>query len=196
MSKKNNRRSKQKYPALDVSYNLKSRRDYLDNHYYVNGVLHKEEMVIPALDEKTKKYLNDFNEEYYNSSFDSKYDYDNIHKCEIDKDTVEDLKAQMRAIKKLRQRIFNLSPNTITEELREEARLYTEQIEAIDKFIDDMHPRRKAERANNRRNDDVFNIAKATNSLKSWEVMKEEELKGYTPEIIVMLKEEIDEDLE
>ncbi len=183
LSKKKNRRNLQKYPALDRDYNLKSRRDYIDNAYYA----HK-------LNDEEKQFLNDFNEEYYNASFESKYDYDNIHKCEIDEEDVLDIKAQMNAIKKLRRRIFNLSPNTITEELREEARMYTEQIEAMDKFLDTMHPRRTAERANNRRNDDILNIGKAINAVKSIEVLKEEEYETGTPEYIVMMKWDEDEE--
>lgn len=194
MSKKKNRRNLKKYPALEQRYNLKLRQDYMDNIDYLDGVEYKGRMVIPPLSEEAKQYLNDFNEEYYNASFESKFDYDNIHKCEIDNETVQDIKAQIREIKLLRKRIFGKSAKKTTEEDREQARMYTEQIEAMEKFIDTMHPRRTAERANNRRNDDIINISKATGHIESWEIMREKEQKGLNPELIVFLKEELDEE--
>ena len=169
--KKKSRRDKKKYPALDVSYNLKSRRDYLDNRHYVNGVKQNGKTVIPALDEDAKQYLNDFNKEFYNASFDSLYDYDNVHTCKVDKDTIMDIKAQIKEIKALRRRIFNKSPNTTTDEDREQAMLYNNKIEEMERFLDEVHPRRSSENANNARNRDLLNIAKASNmyDLIAWE---------------------------
>jgi hypothetical protein len=57
--KKSKKRNNSKYPALDPSLNLKSRQHLISDCDY----LHK-------LDEETKAYLNKFNEEYVNASFD------------------------------------------------------------------------------------------------------------------------------
>lgn len=59
-SKKSNRRSKVKYPALDPKYNLKSRGDLLECDY------------LDQLSEKDKEWLNSFNEEYVNANFSHK----------------------------------------------------------------------------------------------------------------------------
>ena len=104
MSKKKNKRSKQEYPALDPKYNLKSRRDYIDNRYYVNGVNFEGRKVIRKLKKEEKQFLNDFNKEYYNASFNSKYDYKEIHECKIDKETIDDIKNQIRKVKNIRKK--------------------------------------------------------------------------------------------
>lgn len=174
--KKNSRRDKQEFPNLDVSYNLKARRDYLDNRYYINGVKQNGELVMSPLKKEIKQYLNDFNKEYYNASFDSKYNYDKIHICQVDEATIMDIKAQIRDIKLLRKRIFNKSPNTTTDEDRKIANGYNDQIEEMEEFLNKIHPRREVEHANNKRNYDLLNMAKASNEydLVSWEDLKEE----------------------
>jgi len=176
--KKKSRRDKQEYPALDPNYNLKLRRDYIDNRYYVNGVKQNGETVMPALDKDAKKYLNDFNREYYNASFKTPYDYDNIHICKVDKEDILDIKSQIRDVKALRKKIFNKSPNTTTEEDREAARHYNKLIEDMEDFLDEVHPRRSVENANNDRNRDLLNRSKASNmyDLVSWEELLDMDL--------------------
>jgi hypothetical protein len=185
VSKKKNRRDKQKFPNLDVKYNLKSRRDYLDNRHYVNGVKHKGNMVMPPLTDKQKKFLNDFNKEYYNASFDSKYEYATIHVCQVDENTVKDIKDQIRTLKKERKKIFDKSPNTTTEQDRELAEYYTGQIEDMEDFLNEVHPRRACEHANNARNYDLLNMAKASNEydLVSWEELEDDDLVEYNEDI-------------
>jgi len=176
--KKKSRREKQEFPDLDVSYNLKARRDYMDNRFYVNGVKQKGKTVMQPLDKEAKKYLNDFNKEYYNASFGEgkAWDYDNIHKLQVDKETIDDLKTQIRALKKERKIIYLKSPNTTTEEDRELARMYNKQIEDIEEFIYKVHPRRECDDRNNARNADLLNMAKASNmyDLVSWEELDDE----------------------
>ena len=128
------------------------------------------------LDKDIKQYLNDFNKEYYNASFDSKYDYDNIHVCLVDVDTVMDIKSQIRELKKLRKVIFGKSPNTTTDEDRILANGYNEQIQDMEDFLNKIHPRRDCEHRNNDRNYDLLNMAKASNvyDMVSWEELNED----------------------
>lgn len=56
----NNKRAKQKYPALDKNYNLKIRHELFDQDY------------IHLLNEEEKKFLNKFNSEFFNASVDKK----------------------------------------------------------------------------------------------------------------------------
>ncbi len=178
--KKKSRRDKEKYPDLDVKFNLKSRRDYTDNRYYINGVKQKGKQVMEPLDDEAKKYLNDFNKEYYGASFgDGKaWSYNNIHKLLVDKETVDDLKDQIRDLKKKRNKIYNKSPNTTTEELRNLAKQYNKQIEEIEEFIYKIHPRRECDDRNNDRNADLLNMAKASNKydLVSWDTLTDDAL--------------------
>lgn len=68
-SKKKTKRNQTKYPALDKTYNLKTRTELYENDY-INGY-HDEEtgMSFRPLNDKEKEYLNKFNEEYINASF-------------------------------------------------------------------------------------------------------------------------------
>lgn len=59
-TKKENRRSKQKYPALKPQYNLKIRYELFDQDY-----IHK-------LTDEEKEWLNRFNEEFNNANFNHK----------------------------------------------------------------------------------------------------------------------------
>lgn len=60
VKKRPNRRSKQKYPALNPRFNLKTRTDLIDYDY------------LDKLSDKEKEWLNKFSEEYINASFDKK----------------------------------------------------------------------------------------------------------------------------
>lgn len=192
--KKSSRRDVVKYPNLNPSYNLKSRRDVLDNGLYVDGAKTNGKVVIPALDDETKRYLDTFNKEYYNASFDSQYDYDGVHKCQVDEETVMDIKGQIRVLKKERRKIFGKSPNTTTEDDRDLARHYSEQIEDMEEFLNKVHPRRSCEHANNKRNYDLLNYAKRSNEydLVSWEEMTDDMLYEIDPELHI--QEDGDED--
>jgi len=174
--KKKNRRSKAKNPNLDPSLNLKARRDVMDNHHYIKGTKNDEgEVVIPPLDERSTKFLNDFNKEYYNADFSGS---ENVHTTMIDIATVDDIKAQIRVIKAKRKRIWGKSPNTTTDEDRALAEHYNKQIDDMEYFLNNMYPKRAAEHANNKRNYDLLNYAKRSNkyNLISWDELRDEEL--------------------
>lgn len=194
MSKKKNRRNSTKNPALDPSLNLKSRRDVTDNRHYVKGVKNSNgEMVIPPLDDRAAKFLNDFNKEYYNADFSGP---ENVHPTLIDKDAVEDIKAQIRDIKAKRSKIYGKSPNTTTDEDREQANLYTEHIEEMEHFMNNMYPKRAAEHANNHRNYDLLNYAKRSNKYKldSWDTLRDDELNELVSDFSDIMERDFDDD--
>lgn len=194
--KKKTKRDRELYPDLKAETSTKRRRDYLDNRHYVEGVKFKGITVIPALDDDAKAYLNQFNKEFYGASFDSKYDYDTVHISQIDEDTADDLRSQLRAIKKKRKKIFSKSPNTTTEEDRELARHFTSQIDEIEEFFNKVHPRRACEKENYRRNTDFINYAKASNEydLVSWETLTDDIIGNIDPEIYIQQFDEEEED--
>jgi len=194
--KKKTRRGQVKYPDLETKYSTKRRRDYIDNHHYVNGVEFKGALVMQPLDDEAKEYLNQFNKEFYGASFDSKWDYDTVHISQVDEDTVRDLNAQIRALKGKRKKIFGKSPNTTTEEDRELARYFTAQIEEIEEFFNKIHPRRSCEKANYSRNMDFINYAKASNeyALISWEELTDDIIGNIDPELFIQQFDEEDED--
>lgn len=66
--KKQSRRSKEKYPALKPELNLKTRYELIESDY------------IDKLSEKEKAWLNKFNEEYVNSSLNTKEPRKNLHR--------------------------------------------------------------------------------------------------------------------
>jgi hypothetical protein len=70
MKKKNNKRTKTKYPGLKQNLNLRSRYEELDQNY-LNGVFDENsgEQIIRPLTDDEKDYLNRFNEEYTNANY-------------------------------------------------------------------------------------------------------------------------------
>jgi hypothetical protein len=68
--KPNNRREKEKYPALKKRFNTKIRQDFIESEEYINGVKDaKGELVIRPLNDKEKEFLNRFNAETVVTSF-------------------------------------------------------------------------------------------------------------------------------
>ncbi len=167
------KRKDEKYPNLVPRLNSKKRQDYMDNHYYVKN-----------LPEEAKQYLNDFNGEYYVTSFDDAWEYDNIHKCELDKETVLDLKAQIKVLKAAREKIWNKSANTTTDSDRELALYFTGQIDEIYEFLHKNHPRMELEKESYRRKTDLINHGKACNEFRivSWETLDDNMLGDLGPE--------------
>ena len=78
--KKENRRSRAKYPALEKRYNLKMRQDYIEPDY-VNGAYNsKGEMVIRPLNAEEKTFLNAFYEEVVGANFMHDAELKSIHR--------------------------------------------------------------------------------------------------------------------
>lgn len=160
-------KKKKKRSNLVPSDNTKVRQIYADSHYYSD-----------KLPESAKEWLEKFTGEYYGASFENSWEYDEIHELKVDRDTVEDLNKQLKAAKNELRKICNKSPNTTTEGDRKAARLLQEHIDAIDEFLNEVHPRRGIEQANYRRNNDLLNHARVSNEFRiaSWEDLREDEL--------------------
>ena len=183
--KKKTRRSQKKYPNLIPEYNLKLRRDYIDNHHYVSGVKNKNgDIVMDALTEEAKSYLNQFNKEYYSASFQIDEET-RLHKQLLDDEAIKNIKAQIKSVKNKRSKIFNKDAEKTTEKDRQLASMYNEQIEDLLDFLKKVHPRKDCEDRNNSRNRCFVNRNKASNevSLVSWE--------SVDPESVVMLDSEL-----
>ena len=140
---------------------------------------------MPELEEETKAYLNQFNKEYYGNSFEEDDEEVRVNVATIDKDTVNELKNQIRELKAKRKKIFDKSPNKTTEAHREEARMYTAQIEEIEEFIRKQYPQQLASDLNNYRNRCFVNRNRASNKIKlvSWETLSEDSLVFEDPEL-------------
>jgi len=178
------KRKDHKYPNLVPKYNLKKRQDYMDNHFYVD-----------RLPEDAKEYLNDFNGEYYNAGFKDSWNYDNVHVCQVDKETIKDLKAQIKTLKASRKKIYSKSPNTTTEADRAVSARLTEKIEDIEAFLFKVHPRMEIERNNYARNMDILTHGKASNEFEivSWEELDDNMLGELDPELYIQAMEDDDE---
>lgn len=183
-TKKKSKRDKQEFPDLDPKYTIKRRRDYIDNRYYVNGVKHNGEKVMRELTKEEKKFLNQFNKEYYGDDFRGNPDKI-LHKQIVDDDTIKDIYDQIRVLKKERKKIYDKSPNTTTQEHRDLANYYTEQIEDMYSFLEKVKPRKICSDGNNTRNADLLNYAKASNVFRvtSWETLTDEIITEIDPSL-------------
>jgi uncharacterized protein (DUF849 family) len=183
--KKRVRREDKKHPFLDKSYNLKSRRDYIDNTYYVNGVKDvKGKTVMRELTEEEKDFLNKFNAEYYCASFD-KDDNNNLHKYKASKDQLNEVREY---IKELKQHIKTLEKtNASKEKLRS---LYRE-VEATREQLLELNPKLKCTDANNLRNNCLLNIGKARNEIEfiPWDDLDQDAIGTPDVELLYLLND-------
>lgn len=177
MSKKKSKRSKAKYPALDPSLNLKSRRDYLDNKFYVK-----------RLPEELKEWLNDFNQAYYCNSTNLKFENFEIVDRVINKEEEADIKSQISRLKKERRRIWAKSPDNVTDDDRLQCQRLDQGIDLMEEFLDKVIPMRRNARNNYARNEDFLNMSKANNTydLVSWETLRDDELSEVQEEGIFL----------
>lgn len=158
------RRSREKYPYLKKEFNLKRRRDYLDNTYYVDGVesvdSNSDQGGIRALDDEEKAWLNKFNSEYYGASF-SKNDKENLHKT---KATPKKLKKIKNNIKEIKKEIKTLESKK-KKDVDKLTELYY-KVEELGEEYEYLYPRKSCTDANNARNRCLVNKGKATGTLK------------------------------
>lgn len=183
--KKKTRRSQKKYPNLIPEYNLKLRRDYIDNHHYVNGVKNdKGKLVMDPLIEEAKEYLNQFNKEYYNASFDTNED-SRLHQQLVDNETIISIKEQVKYLKKKKSRIANKKAENTTDDDRNEVYAINQQLDDIMEFLKLVHPKKSCEDLNNSRNRCFLNRNKASNDvdLVSWEAVNPESVTTVDSEL-------------
>ena len=148
--KKKTRRQKAKYPALNKSLNLKLRKDYIEPDY-VGGVKNDQgELVIRALNDEEKQFLNDFYEESVGANF--------LHDDELKdiNDEIKALKAQLKDTEnpdiEIQERLDYYS--MLLYDRRDEVLIYPDE---------DDH--RKIYGENNARNRCIFNRSKAAGSM-------------------------------
>lgn len=147
---KSNRRSRTKYPALDSSKNLPSRKEYIEP-LYINGVVNEEgEVVIRALNEDEKAFINQYYEETVVTNFlhDPELKRLNqIRKSIIEDDGIKRMKEQLTDLKKSSDK----SAKERIRELSEIIRLTKKQNEEI--YCDEL---RKIESQMKRRRKEVL----------------------------------------
>lgn len=188
-SKKTKRENK-KYPYLDRSMNLKSRRDYMDNVYYVNGIKNKKgKQVIRELNDDEKQFLNKFNAEYYGASFE-KDDSENLHQYKTDK---KQLKAIRDSIRELKAMIKEGEKKGMS---RDKLKALYNEVEATREQLTELNPKLKCTDANNHRNSCLLNIGKATNEVKfvPWEDLEQDTIGQLDIELLYILNDIDDEE--
>ena len=192
--KKENRRSRSKYPALDKGLNLKSRKDYIEPEY-IDGVKNNHgETVIRPLTEDEKAWLNQFYEETVITNFlhDKQLrDLNTVKKRIIEDETVQTLKAELKKLKENKtenkKRIRQLSEIIkITKKQNEE--MYAEDLEFIEEELKDrredvlLYPDKEDHKRfyneNNSRNMCIYTKAKAMNRMLTLDIKDYDEYIG------------------
>lgn len=167
-SKKKIKRNQIKYPALDKTYNLKSRKELYD-YDYVNGH-HDEEtgITIRPLNEYEKTWLNKFTEEYVNASF--KPGKKRIHKIKkaehpknvnlkkLTKIILEYIKSMNDSVNN--SDITNTSKSNIRRTISKFRNEIKKKIKKEMKFVKDFY-KKEAYDNNNSRNRDILTRVKA-----------------------------------
>jgi hypothetical protein len=170
--------------------NTKLRRDYLDNIYYVDGVVDdksKEEVIRP-LNREEKEWLDKFNKEFYGASFE-KDDNENLHQNKVDDITLYNLRQD---ISQLRKDAAKADKDGDTDTARE---LYNELENHLD-YLREVYPKKKCTDANNARNRDLLNIGKATNEVRftPWESLDQNTIGNLDVELLYILNNIEEED--
>ena len=184
-SKKVTKRERSKYPNLDRSVNTKRLRYYIDNNRYMDGVKNEHgQTVIREMSEEEKQWLNKFNGEYYNGSF-NEDDSKNLHQTLATKEEIESHRDMIRELKS------ELKYTKDPEQYRELKMVVDEQVE----ILKDMYPRKKCTDTRNAINRDLINIGHAMNTVKfiPWDVQNENTIGTY--ELNYIHEDDEDDDL-
>lgn len=183
--KKKSIRDKKEFPYLDKRYNLKSRRDYMDNTYYVDGVKNKKgEYLMRPLNDEEKEFLNKFNSEYYGASFDVD-DSKNLHQFKADKETLDAIRQSIRELK------ATIKEGEKTGMDKEKLRALYREAEATREQLTELNPKLKCTDANNQRNSCLVNKGKATNTVRfiPWDSTNQDLIGTLDIELLYILNE-------
>jgi len=179
--KKENRRAKSKYPALNKGMNLNSRKDYIESDY-VNGVYDDEgRQLIRPLNEDEKTWLNQFYEETVVTNFYHDPDLKRLNRFKkniIEDDTVKallkevkeldvDRKGNAKRIKELKE-IIKITKKQNEETYAQELEFLEEELQELreEKLLySDKEDHKEFYNANNARNNCIFNKSRITNRL-------------------------------
>lgn len=178
------RRNKSKYPNLRKKLNTKLRQDYMDNIDYIHGVINdKGETVIRKLSDSELEFLNKFNAEYYNASFD-KNDNNNLHANKASDEIIHNIKEDISALKKKIKKEYDVDNLKV---------LYAE-LEEMTEYLVEIYPKKERMDANNARNRCILNKGKAEKKLSviPWE--EEERYIEIDQDSIFNYFEKVDED--
>lgn len=179
--KKESKREKSKYPALNKGVNLNSRKDYIEPDY-VDGVFDEDgNQIIRPLNESEKEWLNQFYEETVVTNFyhDPELRKLNRYKKAIIEDSiVKDLQTQVKELQKAekpdKKRIRELKEIIrLTKKQNEET--YAEELEYIEEELQELredkllYPDKEDHKQfyndNNARNACLFNKSRITGKL-------------------------------
>lgn len=183
---KSTKRQKEKYPALNKGLNLSSRKDYIEPDY-VDGVFDQQgNQVIRPLNDKEKKWLDDFYAETVVTDFLHHPDLKKLNdyrRAIIEDEIVKDLKAQKKELQKdkvnNKKRIREIS-EIITITKKQNGEIYADQLQYIDEELQELREKhllysdkedhKQFYNHNNSRNNCIFNRSRMTGKLSDLEI--------------------------
>lgn len=193
-TKKENKRSKTKFPALNKGVNLSSRKDYIEPEY-IDGVFDKDgKQVIRSLTEDEKAWLNQWYEEAIVTNFYHDKELKTLNRMKkniIEDETVDILKKQVKQLQKNKssnaKKIKDLKEIIhLTKKQNEET--YSEQLQEIEQELEELrkekllYPDKEDHKQfyneNNSRNSCIFNKSRISGKLVDFDIINFDELVG------------------
>lgn len=193
-TKKDSKRSRTKYPALNKGVNLSSRKDYIEPDY-VDGVFNKDgKKVIRSLTEKEKAWLNQWYEEAIVTNFYHDKELKTLNKMKkniIEDDAVEELKSQVKELQKDKKtnakQIKDLKEIIhLTKKQNEE--IYADKLFEIEQELQELreekllYPDKEDHKQfyneNNARNFCIFNKSRISGKLVDFDIVSYDDLIG------------------
>lgn len=191
-TKKENKRAKTKFPALNKGVNLSSRKDYIEAEY-INGTFDNDgKKVIRELTEDEKAWLNKWYEEAVITNFYHDKDLKLLNKMKksiIEDETVEDLKKEVKNLqqnkKKNAQKIKQLKEIIhLTKKQNEET--YSDKLSEIEEELEELrkekllYPDKEDHKQfyneNNARNNCIFNKSRISGKLVDFDILNYDEI--------------------